>query len=353
MNNTELAVAPQNQIAQSDSFTSAFSSEKSFESAQRMAKALVSSKLVPVTYQGMENIGSAVIALEISQRLQCSVLMVMQNLHIIEGRPSWSSQFVIASINSCGRFSPLRFDIVDLGPSKFTVEKTWWDKASNSKKTTTKSYDLPKNLSFVAWCYDKRGERLESPAVTYEMACREGWWDKTGSKWQTIPELMGRYRSAAFLGRLYAPDLLMGMQTVEEVIDIGAVEVVNTPKRPIFTKPELPEKTVDPVEKLHLENPPQSSSDHDLPIEQRPEAPWDGPGAGTQPLEEVPKSTPQQEIVLKLRKEGYSEPDFFAALKSLDQKTTARTVTGLSDVLANGILKDWDVLTEALVKLSA
>jgi hypothetical protein len=35
-----------------------------------------------------------------------------------------------------------------------------------------------------------------------------------------MPELMMRYRAAAFFGRLYAPEITMGMHTTEEVIDI-------------------------------------------------------------------------------------------------------------------------------------
>jgi hypothetical protein len=56
------------------------------------------------------------------------------------------------------------------------------------------------------------------------MAKAEGWLDKAGSKWKTMPELMLKYRAAAFFGRLYAPEVLMGMQTSEEVIDITPIQ---------------------------------------------------------------------------------------------------------------------------------
>jgi len=39
-----------------------------------------------------------------------------------------------------------------------------------------------------------------------------------------MPELMLKYRAAAFFGRLYAPEVLMGMQTSEEVIDITPIQ---------------------------------------------------------------------------------------------------------------------------------
>ena len=86
---------------------SAFASSSSFETAQRMAKALASSDLVPQTYKG--NLANCIVALEVAQRTGSSALAVIQNLNIIHGRPSWSSQYIIAALNSCGRFSPLRF----------------------------------------------------------------------------------------------------------------------------------------------------------------------------------------------------------------------------------------------------
>jgi len=65
---------------------------------------------------------------------------------------------------------------------------------------------------------------IKGPTVTLEMAQTEGWATKAGSKWKTMPELMLRYRAAAFFGRLYAPEILMGMQTVEESADIGSTQ---------------------------------------------------------------------------------------------------------------------------------
>jgi hypothetical protein len=159
-----------------------------FETAQRQAKALSASDLVPAQYKG--NVANTLVALEIANRIGASPLMVMQNLHIIHGRPSWSSTFVIAAINGSGKFTALRF----VG-------------------------DLAKGIKAVA-TEKATGETIEGPTVTMEMANAEGWVSKAGSKWKTMPELMMRYRAAAFFGRLYAPEITMGMHSVEEVVDI-------------------------------------------------------------------------------------------------------------------------------------
>lgn len=159
-----------------------------FEQAQRQAKALSASDLVPQQYKG--NVANTLVALEIANRIGASPLMVMQNLHIIHGRPSWSSTFVIAAINGSGKFTALRF----VG-------------------------DLAKGIKAVA-TEKATGQTVEGPVVTMEMAKAEGWLNKAGSKWQTMPELMMRYRAAAFFGRLYAPEITMGMHSVEEIVDI-------------------------------------------------------------------------------------------------------------------------------------
>lgn len=168
----------------------AFANQQGFELAQRVAKALALSDLVPATYKG--NVSNCLVAIEYSHRVNMSVLAVMQNLHIIHGKPSPSATFIIGAINTCGRFAPLKYKMSGEGDQR----------------------------RCVAWTTDASGEVLESPAVTIEMAKKEGWHDRSGSKWKTMPELMLRYRAAAFFGRLYAPEIIMGMHSAEEVEDM-------------------------------------------------------------------------------------------------------------------------------------
>ena len=53
------------------------------------------------------------------------------------------------------------------------------------------------------------------------MAKKEGWYSKSGSKWQTMPELMLAYRASAFFARVHVPEALMGISTAEENEDIS------------------------------------------------------------------------------------------------------------------------------------
>jgi hypothetical protein len=177
---------------------SVFSGIRAFEDAQRIAKALASSTLIPPQFQGQQGFANCLVALEIAGRMNISPFLCMQHLHIIHGRPSWSSAFIIAMVNGCGRFTPLRFEISGEGD----------------------------NLACYAVATDiKTQQELKGPTITMLMAKKEGWSSKSGSKWATMPELMIRYRAAAFWGRLFAGDLLVGLQTQEEVIDVESVKV--------------------------------------------------------------------------------------------------------------------------------
>ena len=149
----------------------AFHDGDAFALAQRMAKALCASELVPKQFQGDRGMANTLIALELAQRTGASPLAVMQNLHVVQGKPTWSAQFIIAALNACGRFTPLRFVLDGEGPAR----------------------------SCCAWATDKAsGETLEGPKVDMAMAQAEGWATKSGSKWKTMPELMLRYRAATF-----------------------------------------------------------------------------------------------------------------------------------------------------------
>lgn len=205
-----------------------------FDQIQRVAKALAGSTLVPAQYRAFTEVKeygkvvghqangaglpNCIVALNMAQRMGADPLMVMQNLYVIEGRPSWSSQFIIASLNSCGRFSPLRFDLSEPGKAEeIAYSATFW---KDGKKVTEQRKAKIKHQTCTAWVIEKEtGDRLNGPTISMQMAIDEGWLTKNGSKWLTMPEVMLRYRAASMLGRLYAPELLMGLQSREEVED--------------------------------------------------------------------------------------------------------------------------------------
>ena len=186
---------------------SAFGSIGQFRDAQRMATMLAHSSIVPEAFRGEEHLGDCVIALEIANRTGASILAVMQNLHWVQGKPGWSSQFLISCVNASKQFTPIRYEMTGT-----PGEDSW---------------------GCIAWAIDQSGERLKSPEVTIKMAKEEGWYYQPGSKWKTMPELMLCYRSATLFTRLYAPEITMGIQTTAEMAELGP-EGNGQRNRPIF-----------------------------------------------------------------------------------------------------------------------
>ena len=164
----------------------------SFNLAVRIGNMLAASNIVPKAYQG--NMPNCVVALNMASRIGADPLMVMQNLYVVHGNPSWSAQFLIACFNQCGRFSSLRYEF--------------------SGEENTDSW------SCRAWALEKEtGQRLDGTVVSIGMAKKEGWYEKSGSKWKTMPQQMLMYRAASWFVRAYAPEIAMGLQTAEEMRD--------------------------------------------------------------------------------------------------------------------------------------
>lgn len=198
-----------------------FSGIEAFDAAQRMAKALSSSALVPQIYQGQAGLANSLIALELANRMKISPLTVMQNMTPINGRPSWSSSFLIGTVNACGRFSPLRF-------------------VFDNDDEPTSCYAEANDLA--------SGEVLRGEKITLDMAKAEGWYDRKGSKWKTFPGQMLRYRAGAFWARVYCPEISLGITTKEEAIDVEPVEVSVVSEAPVAARvAELTEAVESPT----------------------------------------------------------------------------------------------------------
>lgn len=162
-----------------------------FEQTARVAKMLSSSKLVPASYQG--NPQDCFIAVEMAARMNVSPIMIMQNLYVVKGKPSWAGQACMAMINACGKFKNVRH--------VYTGQKGTDNRGC---------YVVAERVS--------TGETVEGTEVSVAMAKAEGW--TTNPKWKNMTEQMLAYRAASFFARVYCPEALMGLQTVEEVQDV-------------------------------------------------------------------------------------------------------------------------------------
>lgn len=163
----------------------------------KAAQYLSQSNLVPEMYQNRPD--NCLIVLDVANRTGHSPLFIAQQMIIVKGKPAWSGQASIALVNGSRRFSePLKPIFV-----------------GEQGTPTWGCYMVAKDL---------KGNTIKGSTVTMQMAKDEGWLDKNGSKWKTMPELMLQYRAGAFFARVHCPDVLLGMQTLEEIEDVYGYE---------------------------------------------------------------------------------------------------------------------------------
>lgn len=221
-----------------------------FELAQREAQVYYTSTIVPAQYQGKDKAGNVMIAVDMAERMQMNPLQVMQNLYIVHGNPAWSSKFLIAMFNMSGRYTTLAYE-------------------STGKRDTD-------SMGMRCFAYElsdtKRENRLNGPWVTIAIAKKEGWYGKNGSKWQTMPELMLRYRAAAQFINTQAPELSMGLRTVEEAEDIAADTPQQTRDEAVKTRTAKTEMHIEDVQFEEEEQPAQSHPETAPAPSQQPEA---------------------------------------------------------------------------------
>ena len=163
----------------------------------RMANMISRSGLVPENYRNSPE--NCLIAIDIGNRMGMSPMMVMQNLYVVKGKPAWSGSFCAGVINGSGRFSPLEYQMVG----------------------------EPGKLNYGCRAVARRlsdGVLCSGGLVTMQTAQDEGWLNKPGSKWKTMPEQMLKYRTSVFFARTYCPEALMGLYTTDEMRDIKGNE---------------------------------------------------------------------------------------------------------------------------------
>jgi hypothetical protein len=174
-----------------------------FAQLQRVATLFADSKLVPEAFRG--DMPSTFVALNLAMRMAVDPFMLMQSLYIVHGKPGLEGKFIIAMVNERGPFE---------GPIQFRFE------GEGAKRQCT------------AYAKDKKTGDLCEATITMEMVRAEGWLEKPGSKWKTMPEQMFKYRSASFLARAYCPGVILGMHSKEELEDIAPIKVEIADSKP-------------------------------------------------------------------------------------------------------------------------
>ena len=284
-----------------------------FEIMQRYCRMFAYSELVPDMYKAVlkpfpnnategqikaiqaENkmietkaMSNCMIAISMAIRINADPLMIMQNMAVIHGRPSWSSKFLIATVNTCGRFEPLQYKHTVNGKvGKIKYAEFVWNDRTRRKETILKEFDGSQidNMTCIAFTTKKgSSDILQSTPVDLRMVIAEGWWTKAGSKWPTMTKQMLIYRAASFWTNSYAPELSMGMRTIEEnqdVEDADYVEIKDVDKQVQVEKKKANTETIDmdsaPVENTEQPAEEKKTDDQPKPQPQEQKPAEDGP----------------------------------------------------------------------------
>ncbi len=172
---------------------SPFADSQSFQKIFDIGKMFATSQLVPQNYQGKPM--DCTIAVDMANRMGVSPMMVMQNLYVVKGKPTWSGQACMSMIRASEEFKNVRLVY------------------SGEPNTDGRGCRVEAE-------YKSDGTKAIGTTVTIGMAKEMKWYDKPGSLWKTMPEQMLSYRAAAYFARSYIPNALMGMHVEGEPEDI-------------------------------------------------------------------------------------------------------------------------------------
>lgn len=193
----------------------------SLTEAIQFAETLSRSEIVPKDFKG--NAGNILVAIQWGLELGLQPMQAMQNIAVINGRPSLWGDAVIALVKGSSLCEYI-YETVDNG---------------------------------VATCRVKRkGEEEQVRVFTMDDAKQAGLLGKQGP-WSQYPKRMLQMRARAFALRDVFPDVLKGMPIAEEVQDYEIKDITPKPEKPLSIENQpAPELPVYPQEKL-LENLPK------------------------------------------------------------------------------------------------
>lgn len=179
---------------------------QSLDEAVRFAEMMSKSNIVPKDYQG--NAGNILVAIQWGMEIGLQPLQAMQNIAVINGRPSIWGDAMLAIVRGSGLLEYIKEEPTDEGCT----------------------------------CTIKRkGEEPVTRTFNKADANKAGLANKQGP-WTQYPKRMLQMRARAYALRDVFPDVLRGVGIAEEVRDLppekdmGAAEVVEEPKSETKTK---------------------------------------------------------------------------------------------------------------------
>lgn len=180
---------------------------QSIDEAIRFAEIMSKSNLVPKDFSG--NVGNILVAVQWGMELGLQPMQAMQNIAVINGRPSLWGDAVIALVKGSAA-------------CEYVVEETTDDMATCRVK--------------------RKGEPEQVRTFSKADAVKAGLFGKQGP-WTQYPKRMLQMRARSWALRDVFPDVLRGMPVAEELMDLpekdmGPADVVNHESAALPAYPE-------------------------------------------------------------------------------------------------------------------
>ena len=190
-NEITTADKPQTAVHHDDGPLASILDTNLFNHLWRVATAYSRSAMVPDVFRGKPD--DCFVAVQLALRLEVDPFMLMQSMYVVHGKPGMEAKLAIPLCNARGPFS----------------DRIQWEFSGAGMERSCR-----------AFAHDRASGNVCEAIVSMAIAKAEGWLDKNGSKWRTMPDQMLMYRSAAWLIRTCCPEVLMGMATGDELQDM-------------------------------------------------------------------------------------------------------------------------------------
>jgi hypothetical protein len=185
---------------------------KTVEEGWRLAQFIAQSELVPKGYRGRP--ADVLVAIQYGMEVGLPPMAALHSIFVTNGRPSlWGDGFLAVIMASPQYKDHDEYYMVEGERREFLVG------ADFSKDDT------------MAVCTFWRTDSPRPRTATFSIAKakRAGLWSKLGP-WQEYPDRMLKFRARGFAGHDAFPDVLRGIRTAEEVMDLPPQE--DTPPEP-------------------------------------------------------------------------------------------------------------------------
>lgn len=172
----------------------AWSSSEQMSYLRRTAQLITKGgDMIPAAFRGDQNLPQAMMCADLAIKIGVSPVTLAQNMHFVKGKVGYSGKILIMLLNTHPKYKGgLKYD-------------EWEDDRLGS--------------CCLAWTLDREtGEKVKGVIVSMAMAKAEGWM--SNKKWQSMPQLMLRYRAASFFASTNCPEKVAGLMSIDEIESI-------------------------------------------------------------------------------------------------------------------------------------